>query len=199
MDGVYTSLNNNIQKFIVWGGLRSEIYGLQASAEASYRQFLNQDLRITNSLCSWATVYQGIYWTNSLLKNVHLVMDNDRSFTQEEMEEMLGQAYAIRALYYFYLVRTFKDVPYHTEPYESDTQLPYAAATPEAVVLDSIESDLSRALIMAPESYANPEENRGYITKNAVRALWADVKLWRKKYQECIVYVKKWRRTIKEI
>ena len=186
LDGVYTSLNNNIQKFIVWGGLRSEIYGLQASAEASYRQFLNQDLRITNSLCSWATVYQGIYWTNSLLKNVHLVMDNDRSFTQEEMEEMLGQAYAIRALYYFYLVRTFKDVPYHTEPYESDTQLPYAAATPEAVVLDSIESDLSRALIMALESYANPEENRGYITKNAVRALWADVKLWRKKYQECI-------------
>ena len=102
------------------------------------------------------------------------------------MNEMMGQAYALRALNYFYLVRAFRDVPYHSEPYESDTQNPYAAAQPENVVLDSIEADLSRALKMAPDSFDRPDENYGYITKNAVRALWADVKLWRQKYEECI-------------
>lgn len=185
LTGIYTNLGGNIQNFIYWGGMRSEIYGLRA-ADAALLQFVNQDIRITNSLCNWANVYKGIYWANSFLKNVHLVLENDRSFSETEMQEMMGQAYALRALNYFYLVRTFRDVPYHTEPYESDTQPPHAAAQAEDVVLDSIEADLSRALDMAPESFDNPFDNCGYITKNAVRALWADVKLWRKKYQECI-------------
>lgn len=185
LTGAYTMLGSNIQTFIYWGGLRSEIYALWSTTTEPL-QFVNQDIRITNSLCNWVNVYKGIYWTNSFLKNVHLVLDHDRSFTVAEMEEMMGQAYALRALNYFYLVRTFRDVPYHVEPYESDTQAPHAAAVPEEVVLDSIEMDLARALEMAPESFDNPYENYGYITRNAVRALWADVKLWRKKYQECI-------------
>lgn len=185
LTGIYTNLGGNIQNFIYWGGLRSEIYGLR-STTAALTQFINQDIRITNSLCNWANVYKGIYWSNSFLKNVHLVLENDRSFTVEQMNEMMGQAYALRALNYFYLVRTFKEVPYQSEAYESDTQNPYAAALPEEVVLDSIEADLSLALQMVPESFSRPDENYGYITKNAVRALWADVKLWRKKYQECI-------------
>ena len=183
--GVYTNLGGNIQYFIYWGGLRSEIYGLRTYA-TPYSQFVDQDIRITNSLCNWAGVYKGIYLANSFLKNVHLVLDNDRSFTVTDMNEMMGQAYALRAVNYFYLVRAFRDVPYHSEPYESDTQNPYAAAQPEGVVLDSIEADLSRALKMAPDSFDRPDENYGYITKNAVRALWADVKLWRQKYEECI-------------
>lgn len=185
LTGIYTNLGGNIQTFIYWGGLRSEIYGL-GSNSAELTQFINQDIRITNSLCNWANVYKGIYWANSFLKNVHLVMENDRSFTVQDMNEMMGQVYALRALNYFYLVRAFKEVPYQSEPYESDTQNPYAAALPENVVLDSVEADLSLALQMAPESFARPNDNYGYITKNAVRALWADVKLWRKKYQECI-------------
>ncbi len=149
LTGIYTNLGGNIQNFIYWGGMRSEIYGLRA-ADAALLQFVNQDIRITNSLCNWANVYKGIYWANSFLKNVHLVLENDRSFSETEMQEMMGQAYALRALNYFYLVRTFRDVPYHTEPYESDTQPPHAAAQAEDVVLDSIEADLSRALDMAP-------------------------------------------------
>lgn len=185
LSGVYTALGTNIQRFIYWGGLRSEIYSLRSS-ETATRQFIDQDIRITNSLCNWKDVYTVISRANSFLKNVHLVVNNDRSFTLELMDEMKGEVYAIRALNYFYLVRAFKDVPYQSEPYESDTQAPYAAAMPEETLLDSIEADLSRALQLAPESFARPEQNCGYITKRAVRAIWADVKLWRKKYQECV-------------
>lgn len=185
LTGIYTNLGENIQTFFYWGGLRSEIYALKTSS-ADLAQLVNQDIRITNSVCNWSHVYKGIYWANSFLKNVHLVLENDRSFTETKMQEMMGQAYALRALNYFYLVRTFKEVPYQSEPYESDTQPPYAAALPEEVVLDSIEADLSKALRMAPESFSNPADNCGYITKNAVRALWADVKLWRRQYQECV-------------
>lgn len=183
--GVYTAFGSNIQRFIYWGGVRSEIYSAP-NGNASIKQFIDQDIRITNDYCNWKDVYTVISRANSFLKNIHLVLNNDRSFTLGQMDEMKGQVYAVRALNYFYLVRAFKEVPYQSEPYESDTQAPYAAAVSEEILLDSIEADLSLALQLAPESFDRPEENCGYITKRAVRAIWADVKLWRKKYQECV-------------
>src|SRR3546814_2848127 len=49
-----------------------------------------------------------------------------------------------------------------------------------------VEEDLEFALENAPETFENVNERYGRITKNAVRALWADVKLWRNEYQACL-------------
>lgn len=183
ISGVYKKLGENIPLFIKWGGLRADIY---SSSSGDMLKLLQQDIMVTNSIANWQNVYVGINWTNSLIRNVHMVEENDRSYTHEEMLDALGQGYAIRALYYFYLVRAFQDVPYRGEPYESDTYSPYTAASSEETVLDSIEADLSRALVYVNEGYDDDVKNYGYITKKAVRAIWADVKLWRKKYEECI-------------
>lgn len=183
LSGVYKKLGENIPVFIKWGGLRADIY---SASSGDMLKLLQQDIMVTNSIANWQSVYIGINWTNSLIRNVHLVEENDRSFTHEEMLDTRGQGYAIRALYYFYLVRAFQDVPYRGEPYESDTYSPYTAASSESAVLDSIEADLARALPCVSEGYEDDVKNYGYITKKAVRAIWADVKLWRKKYEECI-------------
>ena len=98
----------------------------------------------------------------------------------------MGEAYAIRALHYFYLVRAFKEVPIIKEPYESDAQDFNTSVSTEDEVLDFIEEDLDYALKNAPETFSSVNEKYGRVTKNAVRAIWADVKLWRNKYQECI-------------
>src|SRR3546814_20062580 len=99
---------------------------------------------------------------------------------------MMGEARALRALNYFYLVRAFLEVPLITEPYESDSQTFNTAAASEEEVLDFVEEDLEFALENAPETFENVNERYGRITKNAVRALWADVKLWRNEYQACL-------------
>lgn len=186
LTGVYTSLHNNLTLFIKWGDLRSELYDLGTKAEANEKQFVDQDIYPTNALVSWGEAYKGINWTNSFLKNARATMEHDQTLTLEEVQAMESEAYAIRALYYFYLVRTFQDVPIIMEPYESDVQEVYYGVSPESIVLDTIERDLQKALEYAPETYENPTERYGRITKNAVKAIWADVKLWRGDYEACV-------------
>lgn len=186
--GLYTSLNSSLNYLHVWGDIRSSLYapGRSSSFSGDYSEFLMHDIYPTNSLVSWAQVYKSIGWVNSFLINAPLTLDNDPTFKQNQLDEMLGEAHAIRALYYFYLVRAFKEVPIIKEAYESDMQKINTAVSTEQEVLDFIEEDLDIALRYVPESYANQKDTFGRITKNAVRAIWADVKLWRNQYQECI-------------
>lgn len=187
LTGVYTSLHNNLVKLIKWGDLRSEIYKVgTANSLGNETEFVQQDISTSNSLNDWSGVYQSINWVNSFLKNARSTMGKDPSITEAEMASWESEVYAIRALYYFYLVRTFRDVPIVLEAYESDTQNPYAAPSTETVVLDTVEADLKRALANAPETFDSPEKRFGRITKNAVRAIWADVKLWRGDYDGCL-------------
>lgn len=193
LTGVYTKIGgnfqdrqNNIALFIKWGDLRSDIYSYGSGSGEAEKQFARQDIYTGNALANWVSIYEGINWANSFLKNARGATEFDPSLTMEEVASMESEVYAIRALYYFYLVRAFRDVPVVMEPYESDTQAPYGPALPETQVLDTIEKDLSRALAYAPESFTDPVKRYGRITQNAVKAIWADVKLWRGEDEACI-------------
>ncbi|MCH5599826.1 RagB/SusD family nutrient uptake outer membrane protein [Niabella ginsengisoli] len=183
--GLYTSLQSNLNSFQVWGDIRSSLYepGPGDAFTTNHGEFLSQDIYPDNSLLSWSGIYKSIGWTNSFIKNAPLALQNDPTFKEAELTSMLGEAYGLRALHYFYLVRTFKEVPLITEPYESDNQEVNTAASTEAQVLDFIEADLKQALEKTPETFEDVSYKYGRITKNAVRALWADVKLWRNDYQ----------------
>lgn len=186
--GLYTSLHSNLNSYHVWGDVRSSAYapGTGDAFNNSYGQFMSHDIYPTNGLLSWASVYRSITWINSFIKNAPSALDRDNTFSPAELRSMMGEAHALRALNYFYLVRAFKEVPIINEPYESDNQKFDTSPSSEEAVLDFIESDLQRALDDAPEGFDNVSNRFGRITKNAVRALWADVKLWRNDYAGCI-------------
>ena len=186
--GIYTSLHNSLNSLHVWGDIRSSLYAPGSGTEFSsvYSQFLSHDIYTKNSLTSWAQVYKSITWANSFIKNAPSSLKNDPTYKAEELQSAMGEAYALRALYYFYLVRTFREVPIIKEPYESDSQNFNTSASSEKDVLDFIEEDLDFALKNAPATFVDINDKYGRVTKNAVRALWADVKLWRNEYQACI-------------
>ncbi|MBZ4192452.1 RagB/SusD family nutrient uptake outer membrane protein [Niabella beijingensis] len=183
--GLYTSIQSNASSFHVWGDIRSALYkpGSGDAFTADHRQFLSQDLYPDNGLLSWSSVYKSIGWINTFIKNAPLALSADPTFKEPELNSMLGEAHALRALNYFYLVRAFREVPLIKEPYESDNQQVNTAATSESEVLDFIESDLEAALNQCPDTFDDADKKYGRVTKNAVRALWADVKLWRNDYQ----------------
>lgn len=186
--GLYTSLNTCVRNFQVWGDIRSSLYapGLSANFTNSYAQFLSHDIYTTNGLLPWTNQYKAIGWINAFIKNAPASLQNDATFKEAELKSMIGEAHGLRALIYFYLVRSFKEVPIIKDPYESDNQTLVTAASPENDVLDFIEADLALALKEAPESFSDTRERYGRITKNAVRAIMADVKLWRNDYAACI-------------
>ncbi len=186
--GIYTSLNGSLNSLHVWGDIRSSLYapGVGTEFTNNYSQFLLHDIYSKNDLVSWSQVYKSITWINSFIKNAPGALSKDPTFEQDELNTMMGEAYAVRALYYFYLVRAFKDVPIIKEPYESDSQEFNTAPFPENEVLDFIEEDLDFALKNTSETFENVNEKYGRVTKNAVRAILADVKLWRNEYQACL-------------
>ncbi|WP_409966148.1 SusD-like protein P38 [Mycovorax composti] len=186
--GLYTSLHNSLNSFHVWGDIRSSFYepGPGNAFTSSYGQFMSHDIYTTNGLLSWSNVYRSVGWINTFIKNAPLALSKDPTFKEAELNQMLGEAHALRALNYFYLVRAFREVPLIKEPYESDTQQMNTAASSEEEVLNFIEEDLDYALKNAPETFDNVLYKYGRITKNAVRALWADVKLWRNQYQQVL-------------
>jgi tetratricopeptide (TPR) repeat protein len=186
--GIYTSLNSCVSTFQVWGDSRSSLYapGVGTEFTSQHAQFLTHDIYTTNSLTSWSQTYKAIAWANAFIKNAPDALKNDPTFKPEDLQAMMGEAYALRGLFYFYLVRAFKEVPIIKEPYESDSQSFNTAASAEGDVLDFIEEDLAYALKNAPETFVDSREHHGRITKNAVRAIMADVKLWRNEYAVCI-------------
>lgn len=113
------------------------------------------------------------------------------------MHNYLAEAYTLRALCYFYLIRSFGDVPYVTEPSESEQQdYQVAQSSADGVIVPAMIEDLKLAESYAPEEWPTEQYTRGRITKNGVRALLADVYLWkasdvgnadaRADYQACV-------------
>ena len=176
-------MHNCVTYFMHWGDVRSGLYAL--NGDNTYAsQFINQELLTTNTWADWASVYATINYANSFIKNAERVLEHDPTLA-ENVQHMLGEMRGIRALCYFYLVRAFEDVPLQLEPYESDTQEVNLPAIPEETVLDTIEYDLKLALDLCADSYSGVD-NYGRVTKKAVKALWADVKLWRGDYENCV-------------
>ncbi len=106
----------------------------------------------------WRGPWPGILYCNIVLDRVpDIEMDADLQ------DRILGEAYFLRATYYFILVRLFGDVPLITEPYWGDDE---ASARPSRIsktlVYDQIIADYNKALELLPfrESYSGSDIGR---------------------------------------
>ena len=179
----------NISKFIVWGELRSDNLTSSNTSKVDEQRIIDGNILPTNAYASWSSLYTLINYCNTVLHYAPTVIDPN--FTDSELKAKMAEALTLRALAYFYLVRVFKDVPLVTEASLSDQQDYNVAQSSENVVLDQLESDLLKAEGWAMTTYGKKVYNKGRITKAAVRALLADIYLWRNKYTECVAYCDK--------
>ena len=100
---------------------------------------------------------------------------------------LLGEAYFLRAFYYFDLVNDFGDVPLLLKPLQSFSDA-YSVAKREtkANVYAQISADLAQAKTLLPNSkYSDPTE-RWRASKGAVLAMQAKVALYNEKWAEVI-------------
>ena len=105
--------------------------------------------------------------------------------------QILGEAYFLRALHYFNLVKCFGGVPLHLQPTETADQSAMARSTPDQVYTQ-IESDLSAAEGLLPVSFGGGQTlDRTRATKGAVNALQAKVYLYERKWSQSLVAANK--------
>lgn len=176
-----------LQRLIVWGELRGDnvVEGnYQGRNELKY--IMEANLLPQNSYTSWERFYKIINNCNIVLRFAPTVMDEDPDFTQGDLDVARGEMLAIRALCHFYLVRTFRDIPLLKEAMVDDDQNLYQPQVTPLEALDFILEDLYEAegLVMTSGNYPNDRDNKGRMTKNAVRAMIADVLLWKAAFTE---------------
>ena len=201
VDGCYNSMiAYNIQeRAIMWGAYRSdELVKFSSYNDNTLDNISAVNLLPTNRYNSWDAFYKVINNCNIVLNHAKDVMEEDPEFTQGDYDVVRAQMLALRSLCYFYLVRAFRDVPYTTRSYEVDSEIELLPQSTPAEVLQYCINDLEEALhsIMRSGAYGeNDWRNKGYMTRDAVNALMADIYLWRaamthstSDYQQAITY-----------
>jgi hypothetical protein len=179
-----------MERIILGGELRSDNVIVDATKLESGTEIMHiNDLTIkpTNGLLKWQDFYRVINYCNAVLEFAPGVMDIDPNYTSGFMRAHQAEAYAIRALAYFYLVRIYRDVPYIDFHYKEDTQEFLIPQTPGDEILHLLTEQLVVAERYAMASwgiYNSKQRNR--VTKNMVRALLADIYLWLGEYDNCI-------------
>jgi hypothetical protein len=182
--------DDNIYRMIVWGELRSDNMtdgsGF-SSGDKLYdmQKILDGEITSDNSFCSWGSFYTVINYCNTLLYYAPKVVARDNNFTLSHLQHVQAEALTIRALCYFYLVRTFKEVPYIVDPSIDNTQNYARPKDTEQTILKNIITDLTTAQKYAQTDFGRTDYNKGRVTLNTVNSLLADVYLWNQQYDLC--------------
>lgn len=145
--------------------------GLEAGLSSAW----NQNLSSTTAP-DWRNYYSVIHHCNLILKYGPKITTGD----QANKNRIMAETYFIRAFTYFWLVRSWGDVPIELEPTESDTK-PMLPRSPAKAVMDQILADIEKALALFPEEGFR---NKSRASKPATYALKADALLWKAKVLE---------------
>lgn len=172
----------NMMRYLIWGEARSDNFRIvddYSSSELGY--ITNINLKPTNTWYDWSSIYSTINYCNKVIQHGPEIMEKDKSFSEGDWEAIRAEMYALRALNYFYLTRTYDSVPLVLEAINEDTEVKPIKATSQKVVLDTLITQLEEICEknMMAQSYGNDSDNKGFITDKAVYTILADIYLWR--------------------
>ena len=170
-----------MERMVVWGECRSDNFDLMTESWDDMKDLMNANLLETNSLFSWSAFYKTINFCNKVLQYGPLVVERDKSFTSEDWKPVEAEMKALRALNYFYLVRTFREIPFEFKPIgsEHDVKEHSGRQFMAEVVLDSIINDVEAVKDNGMRQYTNELDNKGRFTRESIYTLLADMYLWR--------------------
>lgn len=170
-----------VSKAIIWGELRADNLTFPANYNEDIKHIVEANILDDNGYAGWGVYYEAINYANLVIEYAHLVEERDPDFEIGDLNVVLGEMYAMRALCHFYLVRTFRDIPMALVPAVNDAELPDYKQVHPLEALNFIMKDLDTAenLVKSSEENITPAQYYGRITKNAVLAIKADVNLWR--------------------
>ncbi|MCB2379312.1 RagB/SusD family nutrient uptake outer membrane protein [Hymenobacter sp. BT635] len=187
-NAVYSQLSQNgMYNYSLWGigdvmSDNSYLGGGGAADGIEFQQLDNFTIPATNPLTTshWQRAYLGVGQANQVLTRVPAI-EMDAAIKNR----CLGEAAFLRALYYFYLVRGFGDVPLVLAPPATAAEAAGLSRTPAAQVYAQIEKDLLDAIAKLPASYTGDDVGRA--TKWSATGLLAKVYLTQKKMSEAAV------------
>lgn len=177
-----------MERLIVWGEVRSDNIKPGPGESDPVRDILDINLNSSNGYTYWGEFYKVINYCNTVIKFAPEVQAKDPNFRLENLKVYIAEAKGIRALCYFTLLRTFRDIPLVTEPYADDTVPFIVAQSDPDELIDFLIKDMEGVENQAAveTTWDNKAYQKGRVTKNFIRVLLADMYLWKNDYANCI-------------
>lgn len=203
VNGVYKAMTSEaiIERCIVWGSYRSDemnpiVQTFNYGKENALKDIKSGYMTQTNTYADWSAFYGVINRCNLVLQHAPAVVESDPAYTEATLNTDISQMLAMRSLCYFYLVRAFRDVPVTPGAYKFSSQEFEIPQEAPLTVLNKCIEDLETAIKtpLSPQGFTD-WRRVGYMNKEGIAALLADVYLWRGSmthntadYQKCVEY-----------
>jgi hypothetical protein len=156
------------------------VYGdeLESYQSGNTADFYNNSILASNAvvLSLWNSSYNQIYSANLVIEGV----ENSASLSENDRNQLKGEALFVRAFTHFTLMNTFGEIPYiDNTDYETNSTAP---RTSTEILFNKTIADLETAIALLPENYLGPERIRP--NKGTANALLARVYLYHNDYTE---------------
>ncbi|MDR0682656.1 MAG: RagB/SusD family nutrient uptake outer membrane protein [Dysgonamonadaceae bacterium] len=186
--GCYASMmeDNVMTRYFIWGEARAEMVEPTPRANPDIFAIQNGEIVSKNQYTDWSYFYKTINHCNTVLELASLTLERDLSFSETLLKQYEAEVTCIRSLAYFYLIRTFRDVPYVTKASIYDNQTFTVPKNSQAEIIDSLIVSLRRVEEFIPFVYNDLASNKGRFNAWSLKALLADIYLWKGDYAACI-------------
>ena len=126
-------------------------------------------------------LYLGIERANICIAEIPRMnmFENGTASERAALRRLYGEALALRAQFYFELIRNWGDIPAQFEPSSAQPDL-FLERTDRDIIYDRIIEDLAEAAELVP--WGTPGGNNERLTQGAIRALRARIALFRGGY-----------------
>ena len=174
--GLYANLRSSAQDFWLLGEIRSDIWGGRTYESADNINLIESNFtEATAPFGGWAGLYTRIHRINDFLVNA----PNVTFINEGEKAHLMGQAYGLRALYYYTLLKTWGGVPIILEPVGTidPTDLSKARSSQEEV-MNLIKSDIDASLTAFGSDDSFWVDSKNFWSKAATLTLKGDVYIW---------------------
>ncbi|CDF79641.1 SusD-like protein [Formosa agariphila KMM 3901] len=183
--GTYSPLSTIFNHGRLFSGYTQSLSdAVHTTADFSYNASLyNLNPGDGNFTAGWGEYWKIVFRANLVLQNVpNIEMDSDLK------NNILGEAYFLRAYSYFVLVNYFNNIPLVTVPAASlaETQQPQVEP---ALVWAQIKEDLNMAIPMLPNSW--DDNNKGRVTAGAATALLGKTYLYQQEWSDAATQLKR--------
>lgn len=187
--GVYQALHGSsayyARDFVVTPDVAADDVFIAPENSGRFLQQFNYTTSPTTGFTAafWNRAYDGINRTNNIIERIDLIDDA----TEEQINHLLGQALALRALMHFDLLRIYAR-PYSWDngdspgvPYMDQVVVSSPSRDPVAFVYQQVVNDLKEAYeLMDARTGLN---DRAYLSKYAAKALLARVYLYMEEWE----------------
>lgn len=171
MYGLYNKFRSSFSEgYMYWGEYRTGLWGDGLTGQTSRDQVYQNQIPTNHTFADWTNLYTTINNANLILKHAQ----NIHFKREESKNEVLANAYFVRAFCYYWIGRIWGDAPLLLDGFESDNQEGlFPTRNPADAIFKQVGEDADKALTLIPQNI-----NKNIASKASISMLKADYDLW---------------------